>query len=134
MFSSIGYAMMRNIHIKMGSLFAILTLMVEHLQKMIFSRMNTFMASMQELTKLKDVKFFSVADNHSQIKLKGNKYYVCEGTKGSRLWLIVRKGIPSVKDDPSIEIMQTYNLSPYDQIVGMMMKSLLLDKKKKEII
>lgn len=109
----------------MGSLFAILTLMVEHLQKMIFSRMNTFMASMQELTKLKDVKFFSVADNHSQIKLKGNKYYVCEGTKGSRLWLIVRKGIPSVKDASGIEIMQTYNLSPYDQIVGMMMKDLL---------
>lgn len=110
----------------MGSLFAILTLMVEYLQKMIFSRMNTFMPPpMQELTKLKDVKFFSVADNHSQIKLKGNKYYVCEGTKGSRLWLAVQKGIPSVKDAPGIEIMQTYNLSPYDQIVGMMMKGLL---------
>lgn len=114
----------------MESLFAILILMVEHLQKMIFSRMNTFMAPMQELTKLKDVKFFSVADNYSQIKLKSNKYYVCEGTKGSRLWLTVRKGIPSVKDAPCIEIMQTYNLSLYDQIVGMMTKGLLLDTNK----
>ncbi len=86
---------------------------------------DTFMDTpMQELTKLKDENFRTAADSNSQIKLKGNKYYVSEGKK-RYLWLATRMGMPTVKDAPGIEVMQTYNLLTQDQIVGMVMKKLL---------
>ncbi len=78
---------------------------------------DTFMDThMQELTKLKDENFRTAADSNSQIKLKGNKYYVSEGKK-RYLWLATRMGMPTVKDAPGIEIGQTYNLFTHDRIV-----------------
>lgn len=71
---------------------------------------------MQELTKLKDEKLRTAADSNSQIKLKGNKYDVCEGKK-RYLWLATRNEIPTVKDAPGIEVVQTYNLMIHDLIV-----------------
>ncbi len=86
---------------------------------------DTFMNTpMQELTKLKDENLCTAADSNSQIKLKGNKFYVGEGKK-RYLWLATRMGMPTVKDAPGIEIVQTYNLLTYDQIVGMVMRKLL---------
>lgn len=79
---------------------------------------------MQELTKFKDENLHSAADSTSQIKLKGQKYYVGEGKK-RYLWLATRMGQPTVKDAPGLEIIQTYNLLTHDQIVGMVMKKLL---------
>ena len=79
---------------------------------------------MQELTKFKDENLRSAADSTSQIKLKGQKYYVGEGKK-RYLWLATRMGMPTVKDAPGLEIIQTYNLLTHDQIVGMVMKKLL---------
>ena len=71
---------------------------------------DTFMDTpMQELTKFKDENLRTAADRASQIKLKDNRYYVCEGKK-RYLWLATRMGMPTVKDAPGIEIMQTYNL------------------------
>ncbi len=79
---------------------------------------DTFMDTpMQELTQLKDKNLRTAADSNSQIKLKNNKYYVSEGKK-RYLWLATRMGMPTVKDAPGIEIVQTYNLLTYDQIVG----------------
>lgn len=86
---------------------------------------NTFMNTpMQELTKLKDESLRTATDGNVQIKLKGNKYYVGEGKK-RYLWLATRMGIPTVKDAPGIEIVQTYNLLTHDQIMRMVMKKLL---------
>jgi len=86
---------------------------------------DTFMDTpMQELTKYKDENLRSAADSTSQIKLKGQKYYVGEGKK-RHLWLATRMGMPTVKDAPGLEIIQTYNLLPHGQIVGMVMKKLL---------
>ncbi len=79
---------------------------------------------MQELTKYKDETLRTAADSTSQIKLKGQKYYVGEGKK-RYLWLATRMGMPTVKDAPGLEIIQTYNLLTHDQIVGMVMKKLL---------
>lgn len=76
------------------------------------------------MTKFKDENLRSVADNTSQIKLKGKKYYVGEGKK-RYLWLATRMGMPTVKDALGLEIIQTYNLLTHDQIVGMVMKKLL---------
>ena len=73
---------------------------------------------MQELTKLKDENLRTAATSNSQIKLKGRKYYVSEG-KNRYLWLATRMGMPTVKDAPSIEIIQTYNLLTHDQVVGV---------------
>lgn len=71
---------------------------------------DTFMDTpMQELTKFKDENLRIAADSNSQIKLKGNKYHVTEGKK-RYLWLATRMGMPTVKDAPGIEIVQTYNL------------------------
>lgn len=86
---------------------------------------DTFMDTpMQELTKFKDENLRFAADSNSQIKLKGNKYYVSEGKK-RYLWLATRMGMPTVKDAPGIEVVQTYNLLTHEQIVGMVMKKLL---------
>lgn len=86
---------------------------------------DTFMDTpMQELTKFKDENLRFAADSTSQIKLKGQKYYVGEGKK-RYLWLATRMGMPTVKDAPGIEIVQTYNLMTHGQIVGMVMKKLL---------
>lgn len=76
---------------------------------------------MQELTKFKDENLRVAADSTSQIKLKGEKYYVVEG-KRRYLWLATRMGMPTVKDAPGIEILQTYNLLTNEQIVGMVKK------------
>ena len=86
---------------------------------------DTFMDTpMQELTKYKDENLRSAVDSTSQIKLKGKKYYVGEGKK-RYLWLATRMGMPTVKDAPGLEIIQTYNLLTHDQIVGMVMKKLM---------
>lgn len=86
---------------------------------------DTFMDTpMQELTKFKDENLHEAADNNTQIKLKGKKYYVGEGKK-RYLWLATRMGMPTVKDAPGLEVLQTYNLLTHDQIVGMVMKKLL---------
>lgn len=86
---------------------------------------DTFMDTpMQELTKYKDENLRSAADSTSQIKLKGQKYYVGEG-KMRYLWLATRMGMPTVKDAAGLEIIQTYNLLTHDQIVGMVMKKLI---------
>ena len=90
-----------------------------------FIDVDTFMDTpMQELTKYKDENLYSAADSTSQIKLEGQKYYVGEGKK-RYLWLATRMGMPTVKDAPGLEIIQTYNLLTHDQIVGMVMKKLL---------
>lgn len=68
---------------------------------------------MQELTKFKDENLRAAAASNSQIKLKGNKYYVGEGKK-RHLWLATRMGMPTVKDAPGIEKIQTYNLLTHD--------------------
>lgn len=79
---------------------------------------DTFMDTpMQEMTKLKDKNLRTAVDSNSQIKLRGNKYYETEGKK-RYLWLATRMGMPTVKDAPGIEIVQTYNLLTHDQIVG----------------
>ena len=78
---------------------------------------------MQELAKLKDENLRTAADSNTQIKLKGKKYYVGEGKK-RYLWLATRMSMPTVKDAPGIEIIQTYNLLTHDQIVGMAIKML----------
>lgn len=86
---------------------------------------DTFMDTpMRELTKFKDENLRTAATINSQIKMKGKKYYVGEGKK-RYLWLATRMGIPTVKDAPGIEIVQTYNLLTHDQIVGMVMKKLV---------
>ncbi len=86
---------------------------------------DTFMDTpMRELTKFKDENLRTAADTNAQIKLKGNKYYVGEGKK-RYLWLATRMGMPTVKDAPGIEIVQTYNLLTHDQIVGMVMNKLV---------
>ena len=72
----------------------------------------------------KDENLHTAANNNSQIKVKGNKYYVGEGKK-RYLWLATRMGMPTVKDAPGIEIVQTYNLLTHDQIVGMVMKKMI---------
>ena len=83
---------------------------------------NTFMDTpMQELTKLKDEKLRAATNSNSQIKLKGKKYYVGVGKKRF-LWLATRMGMPTVKDVPGIEIVQTYNLLTHDQIEEMVMR------------
>lgn len=87
--------------------------------------LDTFMDTpMQKLTQLKDENLRTAATSDSQVKLKGNKYNVCEGKK-RYLWLATRMGMPTVKDAPGLEIIQTYNLLTHDQIVGMVMKKLL---------
>lgn len=86
---------------------------------------DTFMDTpMQELTKLKDENLRTAATSNSQIKLKGKKYYVGEGKK-RYLWLATRMGMPTVKDAPGIEIVQTYNLMTHDPIEGMVMNKLM---------
>lgn len=86
---------------------------------------NTFMDTpMQGLTKFKDESLRSAAGSTSQIKLKSNKYYVGEGKK-CYLWFAIRMGMPTVKDAPGLEIIQTYNLLTHDQIMGMAMKKLI---------
>lgn len=86
---------------------------------------DTFMNTpIQELTKLKDENLRTAATINSQIKMKGKKYYVGEGKK-RYLWLATRMGMPTVKDAPGIEIVQTYNLLTHDQIVGLVLKTLL---------
>lgn len=71
---------------------------------------DTFIETpMQELTKLKDKNLRAAADSNSQIMMKGKKYYVGEGKKRF-LWLATLMGMPTVKDAPGIEIVQTYNL------------------------
>lgn len=79
---------------------------------------------MQELTKYKDENLRSAADSTSQIKLKGQKYYVGEGKK-RYLWLATRMGMPTVKDAPGLEVIQTYNLLTHDQIVEIVMTNLI---------
>lgn len=87
--------------------------------------MDTFIDTpMQELTKLKDENLRTAATSNSQVNLKGKKYYVTEGKK-RYLWLATRMGMPTVKDAPGIEIVQTYNLLTHEKIVGMVMKKLL---------
>lgn len=53
-----------------------------------------------------------------------NKCYVGEGKK-RYLWLATRMGMPTVKDAPGIEIVQTYHLLTHDQIVGIVMKKMV---------
>lgn len=85
---------------------------------------DTFMDTpMQELTKFKDENLRSAADSTSQIKLKGQ--ILCGRGKKRYLWLATRMGMPTVKDAPGLEIIQTYNLLTHEQIVGMVMKKLL---------
>lgn len=86
---------------------------------------KTFMDTpMQELTKVKDENLRTAATINSQIKMKGKKYYVGERKK-RYLWLATCMGMPTVKDAPGIEIVQTYNLLTHDQIVGLVLKTLL---------
>lgn len=79
---------------------------------------------MQELTKFKDENLRAAADSNSQIKQKGNKYYVSESKK-RYLWLATRMGMPTVKDAPGLKIIQTYNLLTNNQIVRLVMKKFL---------
>ena len=76
-----------------------------------------------ELTKFKDENLRFAADRNSQIKLKGNKYYVGEDKK-RYLWLTMRMGLLT-KDAPGLEVIQTYNLLTHDQIAGIVMKKLV---------
>lgn len=86
---------------------------------------DTFMDTpMQEQTKFKDENLRAAADSNMQIKLKGKEYSVTEGKK-RYLWFATRMGMPTVKDAPGIEVVQTYNLMTHDQIVGMVMKKLV---------
>ena len=78
---------------------------------------------MRELTKFKDKDLSAAAAKYSQIKLRNKKYYVSEG-KQHNLWLATRMGVPIVKDVPGFEIVQTYNLFTFDQIISLAMKNL----------
>ena len=71
---------------------------------------------LQELTKFKDDNLRIAADSNSQIELRSKKYSVGE-CKKRYLWLATRMGMPTVKDAPGIEIVQTYNLFTHDKIV-----------------
>ena len=73
---------------------------------------------------LNDENLCTAATSNSQVKLKGKKDYVGEGKKRN-LWLATRMGMPTVKDAPGIDIVQTYNLLTHDQIVGIVMKKLI---------
>lgn len=64
---------------------------------------------MQELTNYKAKNLRTAANSNKKIKLKGKKYYVTEGKK-RYLWLATRMSMPTVKDAPGIEVVQTYNL------------------------
>ncbi len=72
----------------------------------------------------KDENLRTAANSNLQVKLKGNKYHVTEGKK-RYLWLATRMGMPTVKDAPGIEIVQTYNLITHDQIAGMVTNKLV---------
>ncbi len=86
---------------------------------------DTFMDTpMLELTKLKDENLCTTAASNSQIKLKDNKYYVTK-CKKRYLWLATRMGMPTLKDAPGIEIVQTYNLLTHYQTMGMEKKKVL---------
>lgn len=86
---------------------------------------DTFLDTpMAELTKFKDENLRIATESNSHIKLKGNKYYVGEGKK-RYLWLATRMGMPTVKDAPGLEVIQTYNLLTHDQIVEIVMKNLV---------
>lgn len=61
---------------------------------------------------------------YALISYKREDEKMFEGKK-SYLWLATRMGMPTVKDAPGIEIVQTYNLLTQDQIVGMVMKKLI---------
>lgn len=80
----------------------------------------------------------SEATHHSEADLKaavnrtiqlqsasGSKLYQVEKGITRYLWLATRMGMPTVKNAPSIEIVQTYNLLNNDQIVGMGMKKMV---------
>ena len=70
-------------------------------------------------------KVFSQTSQWQLEHLAGsNKYYGGEGKK-RHLWLATRMGMPTVKDAPGIEIVQTYNLLTHDQIAGMGMKKMV---------
>ena len=68
------------------------------------------------MEQLKEYYAFVSYKREDDKKTEGKKRY---------LWLATRMGMPTVKDAPGIEIIQTYNLLTHDQIVGMVMKSLL---------
>lgn len=86
---------------------------------------DTFLDTpMAELTKFKDGNLQIATKSNSQIKLKGKKYYVGEGKK-RYLWLATRMGMPTVKDAPGLEVIQTYNLLTHDQIVKIVMNNLV---------
>ena len=74
---------------------------------------KAIMAYASDVVLFKDDNLRIAAASNSQIKLKGNKYYVGEG-KNRYLWLATRMGMPTVKDAPGIEIIQTYNLLTHD--------------------
>lgn len=84
---------------------------------------DTFMDTpMQELTKFMDENLRKAADSNSQIQLKDKKYYVGKG-KPRYLWLATRMGMPTVKDAPGIEVIQTYNMLSLYQVVGLVLKN-----------
>ena len=64
-------------------------------------RHNDFKAIMTyaNVAVFKDKNLRTASESNSQIKLKGNKYYVGKGKK-RYLWLATRIGMPTVKDAP----------------------------------
>lgn len=73
-----------------------------------YSDPNAIMAYANDAV-YKHKNFRIAADSNSQIRLKDKKYYVGAGKK-RYLWLATCMGVPTVKDAPGIEIVQTYNL------------------------
>lgn len=82
-------------------------------------------APMSEATHLSEEDLKAAVDKTIQLQsASGAKLYHVEKGITRYLWLATRMGMPTVKDAPGIEIVQTYNLLTHDQIAGMVMKKL----------
>jgi hypothetical protein len=81
---------------------------------------------MAELTQFSDIELEQNKEKTITINRNGKTYsYTKEIGTIRYLWLATRMGMPTVKDAPGLEIIQTYNLLTHDQIVGIAMKKLL---------
>lgn len=81
---------------------------------------------MAELTHFSDVELKQNKEKAITINRKGKVYtYTKEVGTIRYLWLATRMGMPTVKDAPGLEVIQTYNLLTHNQIVGIAMKKLL---------
>lgn len=83
-------------------------------------------APMSEATHLSEEDLKAAVNRTIQLQsASGAKLYQVEKGITRYLWLATRMGMPTVKDAPGIEVVQTYNLLTHDQIAGMVMKKMV---------